>query len=621
MKTILLFAGISLFIFIESMAQAPKPAVGQHFAIPKSGEIAPRNVTTDYFPLLQNLEAPKPGGDDYWGFILEQKKKVSEKWPQKESDSPLTPADSTAMPVPGDQFNANLTIEGVPNDNDLAISNSGFLISAINSNLYMYDVNADTVIQVVSLDAFSSSLGLTESKFDPKLLFDPKEEKFILVFLSGFTDSTNNIIVAFSESDDPGGLWNLYALPGNPLNDTMWSDYPMIAMTDQELIVTVNLIGTGQPWETGFSQSLVWQINKDDGYAGDSLSTKLWTGINYAGKSLRNLTPMRGGSDTYGPNLYFISNRNFDLANDSIWVLELTDTIGASGAAISVDVRKSNAEYGMPPLAQQKFNHFFATNDARALNGFFENDMLQFAGNSVDTSTGRAAVYHGIVSNVSTTKIVTGKILGEANLDYGYPNLSYTGNSISDVDAIITFNQSSKTSNAGMSTIYYTPAGDYSPRLTLRTGDNFVNILQGAIERWGDYSGSQRKFDQPGTVWASAAYGKQNSDFGTWVAELTAPLPVGDEEYLSSVPKMKVFPNPVSETTNIEFEIQEPALIRIDLTDASGRLIRTFFQDIAKAGSNRFSFCTGPLADGLYFLNVETAGKILMSQRVVVFGN
>lgn len=616
MRNTILFIFLS-FVLIGS-AKAQNSVQSKRFTFEKKAQVNPKNLTKTYSPKLQNLEAPKPGGDGYWGFVMEQKEKVRERWPIKRGVAMKTAtADSSIMPILGQEFTANPAFEGVPNDNCMAISNEGKMVSAINSNLFMYDVIADSMTHSITLEDFCDTLNLPTSKYDPKLLFDPKQEKFILVFLNGFTDSTNYIVVAFSETNDPNGNWNLYALPGNPFNDTTWSDYPMIAMTDQELFITVNFLCTGCSWQAGFMQSVIWQINKEDGYNGDSLTTELWSNINYGGKPLRNLTPMRGGSTTYGPNMYFVSNRNFDLTNDSIWILELTDTIDASAATVNIDVRLSDQAYGMPPNGNQKFNTYFATNDARALNGFLENDMLQFVGNTVDTSTGLAGIYHGFVRNVSTTKDVTGKILGDASLDFGYPNISYTGTSNTDEEAIISFNQASPQSNDGMSAIFYDNLGNHSARLTIKTGDNFVNVLQGAIERWGDYSGSQPKYDEPGVVWTTASYGKQNRTFGTYVAELSSPSLFANRPKPEPGPGAKVYPNPSRNFFKLDFELAQTAVIKIKLYNIQGQLMKTFFNDRAKAGSNRFTFSTDPLSNGIYLLKVTDGENLNISRRIV----
>ncbi|MEZ5014183.1 MAG: hypothetical protein R2794_07815 [Chitinophagales bacterium] len=80
----------------------------------------------------------------------------------------------------GEQFDGT----SVPNDNDLAISNGGKIISVINSSIYIYDMDG-TFLQTLSLAAFADTLDIPDIKFDPKVVYDPVNDKFIITTASG----------------------------------------------------------------------------------------------------------------------------------------------------------------------------------------------------------------------------------------------------------------------------------------------------------------------------------------------------------------------------------------------------------------------------------------------------
>ena len=109
---------------------------------------------------------------------------------------------------------------------------------------------------ITSFTAFSSQFPGT-TRFDPKTLYDPIEDRFILVFLIDNFSNSSLIVVGFSTTNDPSDPWNLYALPGNPFNDTTWTDYPAIAVTKDELFTTGNQIKEGVSWQVGFRGSLI----------------------------------------------------------------------------------------------------------------------------------------------------------------------------------------------------------------------------------------------------------------------------------------------------------------------------------------------------------------------------
>jgi hypothetical protein len=93
----------------------------------------------------------------------------------------------------------------------------------------------------------------------------------------------SEILVGFSQTNDPAGNWNVYTLNGNSFNDSTWSDYPIISLSDKDLFMTFNQVKDNVSWTVGFRQSVIWQINKQDGYAGTPLQYNLWDSIQYNG--------------------------------------------------------------------------------------------------------------------------------------------------------------------------------------------------------------------------------------------------------------------------------------------------------------------------------------------------
>ncbi|MEM7038444.1 MAG: hypothetical protein AAF570_15780, partial [Bacteroidota bacterium] len=389
-----LFLSFISFLLLQSAAFGQSGAVRSSFQIPLGGEVVAREQTNDYHPLLQRVEAPYPGGNSEKAKAMRMKKEIAEKYAKKWENEPI-PAHKTignsggGDPWVGTNFRSNFQINGVPNDNDMAISNDGDIISVINSNIWMHD-SAGTALTNISLDNWALPLNIAGNKFDPRALYDPIHDRFIIACLNGFTDSTNYIIVGFSETSDPTGNWHLYALPGDPKDDSLWTDYPIMSLNPYELVITGNLLLNDEPWQTGFVRSLAWQIDLDSAYAGGTLETTLWDSVYFQGKPIRNLCPIQGGSTPAGTNTYLLSNRNFATGNDTVWIMEITDTMNAPGVQFLVDYGVSDIEYHMPSNGMQQFMQQLATNDARWLDGFIENGNIQFVGNTMDTLTGLA---------------------------------------------------------------------------------------------------------------------------------------------------------------------------------------------------------------------------------------
>ena len=596
------------------------------FSFEKIGTVNPSEVEEDWKVKVQCLEAPFPSGNHHKQMLHEIKQRIAQRQVSTDAYSEKTSA-VLDKPIMMRNFEGNEWSGGVPNDNDMAINNDGQLISVINSNIYVWDVDMDSLLLEISLEGFTdSTLGLPAHKFDPRVAYDPIEDKFVMVYLSGANSMVNGIVVAFSETSDPTGNWNLYALPGNPFNENTWSDFPMIALTDQEFFLTINLIFDDSTWQAGFKETLIWQMDKFDGYSGQNLDTKMWSNILFGNKSLRNLCPIPGGQTLYGPNIYLISDRNFDTINDTFFIVEVTGTQDDVNTQLVVNYSITDVPYGVPPNARQDQNTFLQTNDGRVLDGVLEDGIIHFVGNTVDPATNFCAIYHGIVSDLGGDFDIEGHIIGDPELDFGYPNISYTGLYNGDRSYIINFNHTSPDSFPGVSAMYYHQFGGYSDRLSVKSGKSIVNLISGNLERWGDYSGSQRVYDEPGKVWISGFWGvrrgsglNQRRQNATWIAELESPgSPAVGIEEVDAKPASLVFPNPSSDLMHFEFTLERKEYVRAEIYDWNGKLVKILIQDDLKAGLNRMSFNAEYLTPGPYVFVINNRKGALIADRFEV---
>jgi hypothetical protein len=601
---------------------ASAPAFAQQstsFLIAPAGLSAPADSSSDFFPNLQVIEADHSDEEgnqqikDSLAAIYKNRPHVSSNARQVAPNTASVPA-----PVVGSTFAGNSFGSGTPNDNEVAIANNGHLLSVQNSSIFRYRTATNTIIGTQSLALWASPISVGGSKYDPKVIYDPQANRFILVCLAGYVSTQTKIIVGFSQSDSANGAYNLYALPGNPFNDTLWSDYPMIGLNGDELFLTVNLLHDNMSWQLGFVQSIIWQLNKWDGYNGDTLRTELHSGINYGGRPIRNLCPVEGGSNVAAsPGMYFLSDRNLAASCDTVFLVHVSDTANSPNQQVTVTVLISNRSYWMPADATQSSGGNLATNDARILGAFIQNDKIQFVNNTMDTSSGNCAVYHGVISNVSTSPTLVATIIGDTSLEFGYPNLAYAGQGAGDNTAIIFFLHSDTTNFPGNSAVTTDGNGQYSPVTQVKAGLGYIDVLSG-MERWGDYSGIQRRYDAGGTCWVNGMYGQSSHLHATWISEIGVTPDVGIAETATEKPVAEIFPNPFNETFQVIFTTHAAQTVRIVIYDASGREVSVLLNDHLNEGKFQFAFSTGPLAPGIYLLRAETAdGSVLFTNRIV----
>ncbi len=610
---------LSAFVMLCASASSQTKTKSTLFTIQKSATVNMADIKEDWNPAVQNIEAPSPGVQGGKKKLLDMKDSLQRVYPKKLAAQKI----QTKMPAPpapflGQNLQGNVYNSSTPNDNDIAISNSNKLISVQNSTVFRYDINTGTSLGSVSLSAFASVLANPNTKFDPKVAYDPVDDKFIVVFLNGFTDTTSSITVAFSTTNDPGGSWNMYELPGNPFNNGLWTDYPMLAMTDKEVFITGNLLYPDSSWQTGFNETVIWQVNKNSGYTGIPLQAMVHNNITCVGKPVRNLCPVKGGLTSYGPDMHFLSDRNLDPVNDSVFIVTINDTLGAPGQTITVTPLIAPISYFMaPPALQPGAAGPLETNDSRILGAFIENDIIQYVHNCLDTATGNCAVYHGVIHDVSSSPFITSHIISDPILEVGYPNISYAGISSTDQTAIINFDHTALTIFPGVSALTTDGLGNYSPFTTVKSGTTYISVLSGN-ERWGDYSGSQRKYNQPGRVWVNGLYANASKKNTTWIGELSvSSLLSVSEQSSNSMNSLFLYPNPTTDQMNVTITLESADIIQFEVLDVSGKVVKLLLRDKVKGGKNNFSFSTTPLANGIYFLKVTSATKEIFTQKFV----
>lgn len=512
---------------------------------------------------------------------------------------------------------------GIPNDNNIAVSDSGIIIAAQNTALRIFN-QAGTYFGVQSLNSIGGYTSFSSS-YDPKVLYDPAANRFILVFLTGYTWQNTKINVCFSKTSNPTNGWWVYKLDGNPLNDSTWSDFPSIAMSDTELFVTVNTFYNGSVNNSGYKQSTIWQINKIKGYTGAPFGTgdtKYYYNIKYAGNPLFNLTPIKGGMTTYGDSMYFLSNKAHTANNDTLFFLLKINTTIANSPVLTMNLCTDVLPYSLPPNAPQKNDTIrLNTNDCRILDGFYHNGQIHFVMNAREMPANKSSVLYGRIKNLNTTRNIDEVFIPDT-LHNAYGSICFAGLNASENSALVAFNHSGDSIFAGCSAVFIDDAMQISAPVRIKLGTSRMRQLGSQPERWGDYTGIQRKYNEPGVAWAACSRAIVNSTVGrpeAWVAKLTHPLltKITQNTTPSHAANLNIFPNPAHTQINLTFEhlFTEPAHIYI--ADMQGKKIAILYQDYIKAGKNTLYFNVNPLSNGTYNLIIQTQSKVYTHKIVV----
>jgi hypothetical protein len=597
MKTIFLSL-VSIMLCVTLRAQFTYRSYSPS-QVPVAAQLNMRNLPAGFAPSILR-EAPKPMG-----------RRGGQPSVNAIDTTAFKPGSTTDKPVLIRTFAAQGYQFSAPNDNHLSVGANGKMISVVNTNITGYDT-IGTVLFSQSLSNFADTLGALGYTFDPRVIYDPIADKYIVTFLNGFLDSTSQIILGFSQTADPEGEWNYYVLNGNPLNNQTWSDYPAIGISQEEVFITFNTFTNGSTNNSGYTESTIWQINKQNGYAGQPLNSQYYYDLKWNGDTIFNTTPVTGGVLPYGPNMYFLHTNPFSTGTDTLYILEITNTIASGNAQMQMDFVRLGTQYYEPTEAKQRNNHTLITNDARVQSAILEYDILHVAFNSYDPNTTLSSVYYGRVSSFSGTQSAAGFMLADT-LEYAYPCLAYAGDQTGSAKVMMGFLHSSATTNAGHSAVYIDDNMQVSEIVRVKTGNNILNVLSGTSERWGDYTGMSIQPGEPGSVWYGGSYSSGNARNMSWLSKMRyGQLNVSNTTEASQQSNTLLYPNPGNERIQVRMQLPAGELRTFTVSDIQGKWHKVILRDWMRSGSQEFSFSTEPLAPGYYILHISNAtGQVL----------
>ncbi len=612
-------------ILLAGLLLATTAATAQHarvrkYTTPLAGVVVLKEAEDKYNAQVYSLEAPPPDAHTDKAKLRRIKEESAKLYPHRISNA-AHKTTAVTPPVVETSFLAD-SFPGIPPDNDLAVSGGGKAVSVMNNSIAVLDGNTGQMLNRKGLMQFSSKValfGLNDYRYDPKVMYDPEADKFISIMLNG-TDGNNYIVVGFSQTNDPAGAWNFYKFYGNYAGDTTWFDYPSISITKDEFFFTGNMIKFSTPWQTGFKQTVIYQVDKKSGYdSASALTYQVWDSIGYNGNNIRNLYPVKAGyNNLLGPEQYFLSNRNFDVQNDTVFLVKMPGTIASGNTNLTVTPLVSPLKYGVPPSGRQPDTSVtLATNDGRILGAYAMDDEIQFVSTTVNTLNGAAAIYHGRIGDYKNNpSIQYVNIFSVDTLDFGYPNISFAGNPWGLNQSLISFNYTGPNTNPGLAAIMFDGTG-YSELVKIKEGVGSIKRLNGKEQRWGDYSGAQPDFNRYGSMWVLGIYGRADQSYGNWMAKISSPL-LGVKETKNAAVQTSLYPNPARTVVAIRFELAEANEADFMIVDAQGRMIDKILSRKCKKGLNEISFDVASLATGNYFLKVASADGSVLSTHAFV---
>ena len=584
----------------KAAVRSPLQQAPLSFEIPEGGNPANPNTVAVHepMPFITTPEAK----------AIKAAKLAHKKYDTQAGGSTST---SRVTPVIDASFEANVSVDETPSSNSIAISNGGVIISVNNDGVIYFD-EAGTRNYEAKWDDFFDDSQLAASFHSPRVLYDPVEDRFILVVLHGKTPSTSRVIVSFSKSNNPVAGWNVYKLSGNPLGDGSWVDFASIGISTNELYVSGTFIH-----DTTFHNAVVYQISKIDGYAASVLDYQYWTDFFNGPVSI---TPASWGQDgDYGPGIYLVSSAA--AGDDAYWFWDLDNDIGADPEMIGYIIPSET--YSPPADASQAGSpDKLETGDSRTTNAFYLDGIIHFVLN-VDVGGGFSGISYNRLS-VSQQNVTTARFGDAGTGDVAHAGLASFATSTSDRSVMISYLKAGAAIFPEFRVVNADGGMAWSSSTLVHGGETFVDRLPG-LERWGRYTGIARKHNSftpitwtAGSVGANVA-GQLDHTYKTWIGEVTDGQNVGIQDVQSTL-AFSVTPNPVQDIIEISYTITESTPITIALYDTKGQLVKTLFQGTPLMGDHTDSFQRGDLGAGVYLISVGSRGNVLVSKKIVVVG-
>lgn len=132
-----------------------------------------------------------------------------------------------------------------PPDPNLAVGPT-HIVQVVNSDVAWFNKTTGVKEFQQGMDGaagFFGTVGATNFVFDPKCLYDPVSQRFIVLALEQSGTDISKLLVAVSDDSGPSGTWFKYRIEARLVvgSNTWWMDYPSLACNKDAIAVCGNM--------------------------------------------------------------------------------------------------------------------------------------------------------------------------------------------------------------------------------------------------------------------------------------------------------------------------------------------------------------------------------------------
>ncbi len=238
----------------------PQSIEGKKIRARKQATVSVRSLQREGPGIAKGIKVPNPGWQPpEWTF---SESNVIYKQVMQNPEV-RRPARVLSSPAPDTTF-AGLMDNGtsIPPDVNGA-AGPDHLMETLNTEVRISDKNGNPLF-TTTLSAWWQSLPGSGSTFDPKIVYDPYNDRWIMITPSGSSSTTSRMYVGVSTTANPLDDWNFYWFSTDP-DQVLWFDYPNLGFNK-------NWISIGGIMRNGAFEAIefvVFAMDKMAAYAGE----------------------------------------------------------------------------------------------------------------------------------------------------------------------------------------------------------------------------------------------------------------------------------------------------------------------------------------------------------------
>lgn len=402
------------------------------------------------------------------------------------------------------------------------------VVEVVNSSIAVFDKNSGAkLLQTTAGFWFASTSPPPASGFifDPKVVFDPVAQRFIILYLCTDDVSQASFLVSVSQTANAMGSWYNYNFDATVNGDepaNTWPDYPGLGLDYDEAVYLTSNMWT---FPGDYLYAKVRVLPKAQLYSGAAVAfTDFWD-LRYNNFSVAfTVKPAVTLSDADGE--FLLSNIWYGSSYTTYW--KITDPLGTPSLELRPQVNVAN--YPSPPNARQLGGNNVGLLGSMTQDVFYRNGKVYTAfDQAFDWGSGTVAAIRlfGIDTVTSTASIDF--VFGADKKDYYFPNIY-----VDPSDRIfLGYNRSAADEYIGVWCAEEVAPGAGSRVIKAGEGPRGG----GSPVRWGDYSGIAGDPDDANNVWICHEFNTSSTSvWRTWIGRVPAKVvapnlasPINDE--------------------------------------------------------------------------------------------